>query len=54
MGRTVDQRLPPGAEFAAPRDGGKYSPRSPDITEPRGRYRKGDPPPGHPAYPLGG
>ena len=45
--------VPPGAEFAAPRDGGKYNPRSPDMTEPPRRYRKGDPPLGHPGYSMG-
>lgn len=40
--------MPPGYEFAPPRDGGKYNGRSPDMTEPGRRYRRGDPPPGYP------
>lgn len=38
----------PGAEFAPPRDGGKYNGRSPDMSEPKRRYRRGDPAPGYP------
>lgn len=40
--------VPPGKEHAPPRDGGMYIGRSPDMTEPRRKHRRGDPPPGYP------
>lgn len=40
--------VPPGAEHAPPRDGGKYNGRSPDMTEPRRKPRRSDPPRGYP------
>jgi hypothetical protein len=38
----------PGAEHAPSRDSGKYNGRSPDMTEPRRKHRRDDPPPGYP------
>lgn len=40
--------VPPGCERKPPSEGGMYRGRSPDMTEPRRRYRRGDPPPGYP------
>lgn len=42
----------PGKEHAPPSTGGMYRGRAPDMTQPRRKYRRGDPPPGYPGDPV--
>jgi hypothetical protein len=39
--------VPPGKECAPPSEGGMYIGRSPDMTEPRRKPRRSDPPRGY-------